>query len=58
VIKPSTRKFLLKVDNAYITDAHFSVSDENKKQPVDVDFTKLTLSKFLLYGPDLKTKHS
>jgi hypothetical protein len=47
VIKPST-KILLKVDNAYITDAHFSVSDENKEQPVDVDFTKLntTLSKF------------
>jgi hypothetical protein len=28
------------------------------KKPVDIDFTKLntTLSNFLLYGPDLKTK--
>jgi hypothetical protein len=41
-----------------ITDAHFSVIDENKEQPVDIDFTKLntTLATFLLYGPDLKTK--
>ena len=38
--KPSTRKFLLKVDNAAITDGHFSVIDENKKTPVDIDFTK------------------
>ncbi len=54
---PSTRKFLLKVDNAYVTDAHFSVTDENKANPVDINFTKLntTLSNFLLYGPDLKT---
>ncbi|WP_016989114.1 translocation/assembly module TamB domain-containing protein [Flavobacterium sp. ACAM 123] len=54
--KPSTKKFLLKVDNADVTDAHFSVIDENKETPVDIDFTKLntTLSDFLLYGPDLK----
>jgi len=54
--KPSTRKFLLKVDNANITDARFSITDENKATPVDVDFTRLntTLSDFLLYGPDLK----
>ena len=56
--KPSTKKFLLKVDNAYVTDAHFSVIDDNKKNPVDLDFTRLntTLRNFLLYGPDLKTK--
>jgi hypothetical protein len=56
--KPSTGKFLLKVDNAAITDGHFSVIDENKKTPVDIDFTKLntTLNNFLLYGPDLKIK--
>lgn len=54
--KPSTRKFLLKVDNATISDARFSITDENKATPVDVDFTKLntTISNFLLYGPDLK----
>jgi hypothetical protein len=35
------RKILLKIDNAAITDAHFSVIDENKETPVDIDFTKL-----------------
>jgi hypothetical protein len=29
-----------KIDNAAITDAHFSVIDENET-PVDIDFTKL-----------------
>jgi hypothetical protein len=30
-----------------ITDAHFSVIDENKETPVDIDFTKLnTLRNF------------
>jgi hypothetical protein len=28
--KPSTGKFFIKIDNAAITDAHFSVIDENK----------------------------
>jgi hypothetical protein len=32
---------------AAITDAHFSVIDENK-ETVDIDFTKL--NNFLLYG--------
>jgi hypothetical protein len=44
--KPSTGKFFIKIDNAAITDAHFSVIDENKA-PVDIDFTKLnTLRNF------------
>jgi hypothetical protein len=34
--KPPQRKFLLKIDNAAITDAHFSVIDENKETPVDI----------------------
>jgi hypothetical protein len=38
----------VKIDNASITDAHFSVIDEKKETPVDIDFTKLntTLSNF------------
>jgi hypothetical protein len=54
--KPSTGKFFFKIDNASITDAHFSVIDENKETPVDIDFTKLNTPFATLYGPDLKTK--
>jgi hypothetical protein len=41
----------IKIDNASITDAHFSVIDENKETPVDIDFTKLntTLNFFTLW---------
>jgi hypothetical protein len=39
VINPPQEIFI-KIDNASITDAHFSVIDENKT-PVDIDFTKL-----------------
>jgi hypothetical protein len=54
--KPSTGKFFIKIDNAAITDAHFSVIDENKT-PVDIDFTKLNTTLRNFYsGPDLKTK--
>ncbi|UQD57272.1 translocation/assembly module TamB domain-containing protein [Flavobacterium sp. K5-23] len=56
--KPSTGKhFLLKASKAYITNGHFILIDENREVPKDVDFTKLnvTLSDFMLYGPDINT---
>ncbi|WP_369753608.1 translocation/assembly module TamB domain-containing protein [Flavobacterium sp. WC2409] len=55
--KPSGKHFLLKANNAYITDGHFILTDENKSTPKQLDFTKLntTLSDFLLYGPAVKT---
>jgi hypothetical protein len=46
-------KKILKVDNAYITDAHFLVSHENKEQPVDVDFTKLNTTLVIFYSMGL-----
>jgi hypothetical protein len=50
VINPPQENFI-KIDNAAITDAHFSVIDENKETPVDIDFTKYTLRNF--YSMDL-----
>lgn len=56
--KPSTRKFLLKAKNAYLTDSHFIVLDENFKDPKLLDLKKLStsLSNFQIYGPDVTTK--
>ncbi len=56
--KPSTKKFLLKANNLYLTNSRFSLIDENREIPKDVDFTKLNaiVSNFKIYGPDVTTK--
>jgi hypothetical protein len=53
--KASTKKFLMKADNIYVTNGHFLVSDENLSKPKTLDFTKLNaqLSDFKIYGPDI-----
>ena len=55
--KPSTRKFLLKANKLQIQNGHFILTDENRDNPKDVDFTKLnaSVSNFLIYGPDITT---
>ena len=55
--KPSGKHFLLKANRAYISNGHFTLTDENKEIPKSVDFTRLnaSISNFLLYGPAVKT---
>jgi hypothetical protein len=55
--KPSTRKFLLKANKLQIHNGHFILTDENRDNPKDVDFTKLNASvtNFLIFGPDVTT---
>ena len=56
--KPSTRPFLLDAKNAYLTNSHFRIMDENLKSPKNLDLTKIdaSLSNFKVYGPDVTTK--
>ncbi|KFF17568.1 translocation/assembly module TamB domain-containing protein [Flavobacterium hydatis] len=56
--KPSAKRFLLTAKDAYISNGHFILTDENRVVPKDVDFTKLNahISDFKLYGPDVSTK--
>ena len=51
------KHFLLTAKEAKITKGHFTVFDENRVVPKDVDFTNLNvqLSDFKLYGPDVNT---
>lgn len=55
---PSAKKFLLTAKDAYITNGHFILTDENREVPKDVDFTKLNahISDFKLLGPDVSTR--
>ena len=55
--KPSTRKFLLKANKLQIHNGHFILTDENRENPKDVDFTKLNASvtDFMIFGPDVTT---
>jgi hypothetical protein len=55
--KPSTRKFLLKSNKLQIHNGHFTLTDENRDNPKDVDFTKLNASvtNFQIFGPDVTT---
>ncbi|MCC9070868.1 translocation/assembly module TamB [Flavobacterium sp. F-65] len=55
---PSAKKFLLTAKDAYITNGHFILTDENRVVPKDVDFTKLNahISDFKLHGPDVSTR--
>ncbi len=55
---PSGKHFLLKSRRAIFKNSHFRLSDENKENPKDVDFTRLNidLNNFLLYGSNISTK--
>ena len=56
--KPSSRKFLLKANKLQIFDGRFILTDDNRDNPKDLDFTKLNASvtDFLIFGPDVTTK--
>lgn len=55
--KTSSRKFLLKANKLQIYNGRFIVTDQNRENPKDLDFTKLNASvtDFLIYGPDVTT---
>ena len=55
--KASTKKFLLKANALKIYDGHFILTDDNRENPKDLDFTKLNASvtDFKIYGPDVTT---
>lgn len=55
--KPSTKKFLMKSKNVYITNSSFLLSDENSNSPKQLDFKKLNIetSNFKIYGPEVST---
>ena len=55
--KPSTKRFLMKAKNVYLSNSHFLLIDENRENPKDLDITKLNaeLSNFKIYGPDVTT---
>lgn len=54
--KASTKKFLMKAKNVYITNSRLILIDENSANPKNLDLTKLNseLSNFQIYGPDVK----
>lgn len=55
--EPSSGKFLLTADNLYLNESRFILTDENRKIPKDVDFTKLnaSVSDFKIKGPNVTT---
>ena len=55
--KPSTKQFLLKSKNVYITNSSFLLSDENSDSPKQLDFKKLNIesSNLKIYGPEVST---
>ena len=55
--KPSSRKFLLKANKLQIFNGRFILTDDNRDNPKDLDFTKLNASvtDFLIFGPDVTT---
>jgi hypothetical protein len=55
--KPSQKHFLLMANKVYLSNGHFILTDENRSDPKDVDFTKLSasLTNFKIYGPEVTT---
>ena len=55
--KPSTKQFLLKSKNVYITNSSFLLSDENSDSPKQLDLKKLNIesSNLKIYGPEVST---
>jgi hypothetical protein len=56
--KPSTKKFLMKVENVSITNGRYILSDENQENPKDLDVKNLNteFSDFQIFGPEVTTK--
>ena len=54
---PSKEHFLLTATKVKITNGHYSLIDENRENPKDVDFTKINLAATALkiYGPEVST---
>lgn len=54
---PSTKHFLLTATKVKITNGNYSLIDENRANPKDVDFTKINLAATALkiYGPEVTT---
>lgn len=54
---PSTKHFLLTATKVKITNGHYSLIDENRANPKDVDFTKINIAATALkiYGPEVTT---
>jgi hypothetical protein len=55
--KPTSGKFLMTSDKIDLSNSHFTVYDENLKNPKDVDFTKLNavITDFKIKGPNVTT---
>lgn len=54
---PSEEHFLMTATKVKITNGHYSLIDENRQDPKDVDFTKINLAATALriYGPEVST---
>lgn len=54
---PSKKHFLLTAKYVKITNGHYTLIDENRENPKDVDFTKIkaSFSDFRIYGADVST---
>ncbi|HWS60857.1 MAG TPA: translocation/assembly module TamB domain-containing protein, partial [Flavobacterium sp.] len=54
---PSKEHFLMTATKVKITNGHYSLIDENRENPKDVDFTKINLAATALriYGPEVTT---
>lgn len=52
---PSKKHFLLKATKIDLTDGCFILTDENRENPKDVDFTRLNIlvTDFKIYGPEV-----
>jgi hypothetical protein len=52
---PSKKHFLLKATKVDMTDGHFILTDENRENSKDVDFTRLNISvtNLKIYGPEV-----
>jgi hypothetical protein len=55
---PSKKHFLLTASDVKIYNGHYSLIDENRENPKDVDFTKINIAAtdLKIYGPTVSTK--
>lgn len=56
--KPGSGKFLMTSANVYVKKSHFTMTDYNRTNPKDVDFTQLNarLEKFQIKGPNVTAR--
>ncbi|MDX9789196.1 MAG: translocation/assembly module TamB domain-containing protein [Candidatus Kapabacteria bacterium] len=54
---PSSGKFLMKTKNIYLTNSRFLVTDENREDSKELDFSKINtrLKDFTITGPNVST---